>query len=38
MYARSFEPAGLLKFGTSKVVESVKWTTAGKKLLMLVKL
>lgn len=26
---RSFEPAGLLEFGTGKVVESVKGTAAG---------
>lgn len=29
MCVRSFEPAGLLEFGTSKVVESVKRTAAG---------
>jgi hypothetical protein len=29
MCVRSFEPAGLLEFGTSKIVESVKRTAAG---------
>jgi hypothetical protein len=33
MCVRSFEPAGLLEFGTSKVVESVKRAAAGQQLL-----